>query len=201
MQGFSIQAAQYGTEFGGQVFPFDRRDNQLPYQPAVETKDGRFFQVMGPNYSIYFPKIMQAIGREDLIEDPVFSNQKAMIDAHRQGELYDIIQDGFKQKTAEEWEPILTELDIPYALCKTYAEIVDDEQAWANDVFYKMDYPRGPKALVRVPVTFEETPLPPYEKAPLIGEHTEDVLAGLGYTPEEIKAMEDEGVVTQGERK
>ena len=44
---------------------------------------------------------MQAIGREDLLADPVFSNQKAMIDAHRQGELYDIIQDGFKQKTAE----------------------------------------------------------------------------------------------------
>ena len=101
----------------------------------------------------------------------------------------------------EEWEPILTELDIPYALCKTYAEIVDDEQAWANDVFYKMDYPRGPKALVRVPVTFEETPLPPYEKAPLIGEDTEDVLASLGYSAEEIKAMEDEGVITQGERK
>ena len=201
VQGFSIQAAQYGTEFGGQVFPFDRRDNQLPYQPAVETKDGRFFQVMGPNYSIYFPKIMQAIGREDLIEDPVFSNQKAMIEAHRQGELYDIIQDGFKQKTVEEWEPILTEFDIPYALCKTYDEIVDDEQAWANDVFYKMDYPRGPKALVRIPVTFEETPLPPYEKAPLIGEHTEDILADLGYSPEEIKAMEDAGVVTQGERK
>ena len=201
VQGFTVQAAQYGTEFGGQVFPFDRRDNQLPYQPAVETKDGRFFQVMGPNYDIYYPKIMQAIGREDLIDDPVFSNQDTMVKEHRQGELYDIIQNGFKQKTAEEWEPILTELDIPYALCKVYEEVVDDEQAWANDVFYKMDYPRGPKALVRVPINFEETPLPPYEKAPLIGEDTEEVVAALGYSAEEIAAMEAEGVITQGERK
>ncbi len=201
VQAFAIQAAQYGTEFGGMSFPFDRRDNQLPHQPAVQTKDGRFFQIMGPIYAIYFPKVMTAIGREDLIDDPVFSDQKKMLEQNRQGELYDVIQEAFKTKTADEWEPILTELDIPYALCKTYEEIVDDEQAWANDVFYKMDYPRGPKALVRVPFSFEETPMPPYEKAPLVGENTEEVLESYGYSLDEIKAMEDEGVITQGDRK
>lgn len=201
VQSFQIQAAQYGTEFNGVTYPFDRRDNPLPYQPAVQTKDDRFFQVMGPNFSIYWPKIMKAIGREDVLDDPVMCDQKAMQDAGRIGEAYDIVQEGFKQKTAAEWEPILTELDIPFALCKTYQEIPDDEQAWANDVFYKMDYPRGPKALVRTPINFEDTPLPPYEKAPLLGEDTEDVLKGLGYSDEEIAAMEAEKVAVQGERK
>ncbi|MBQ9003896.1 MAG: CoA transferase, partial [Eggerthellaceae bacterium] len=90
--------------------------------------------------------------------------------------------------------PVLTELDIPFAVCQTYAEVVKDEQAWANDVFYEMDYPRGKKALVRTPITLEETPLPPYEKAPLLGEHTEEVLRGLGYADDEVKAMVDEGI-------
>lgn len=201
VQAFQIQGAQYGTEFNGVHYPFDRRDNPLPYQPAVKTKDDRFLQVMGPNYGIYFPLIMKAIGREDLIDDPVLSNQKKMQDEGRVGEMYDIVQEGFRQKTAEEWAPILTELDIPFALCKTYEEVVDDEQAWANDVFYEMDYPRGPKALVRTPIDLEETPLPPYEKAPLLGEDTEGVLKELGYSDADISAMAEEGVVVQGSSK
>ena len=47
---------------------------------------------------------MQAIGREDLIGDPVFSNQKAMIDAHRQGELYDH-PGRLQAEDRREWSP------------------------------------------------------------------------------------------------
>ena len=195
VQAFSIQGCQYGDEFGGVSYPFDRRDNQLPYQPAVKTKDGRFLQVMGPNFDIYYPRFCKAIGREDLLDDPVLGSQVEMLKAGRLGEAYDAIQEGFQQKTLEEWLPILTELDVPYAICKTYEEVVDDEQAWANDVFYKMDYPRGPKALVRTPITMAETPLPPYEKAPLLGEHTEEVLRDLGYSEEQIQAMIADGTV------
>lgn len=155
VQSFQIQGCQYGTEFNGVSYPFDRRENPLPYQPAVKTKDGRFLQVMGPNFAIYYPLIMKAIGREDLIDDPILSDQKKMQDSGRVGELYDIFQEGFLQKTMEEWEGILTELDIPFAVCQTYEEVVHDKQAWAVDTFYEMDYPRGTKALVRPPSTWK----------------------------------------------
>lgn len=201
VQSFQIQGAQYGNEFGGVSYPFDRRDNQLPYQPAVQTKDGRFLQVMGPNFGIYYSLIMKAIGREDVLDDPVLSDQKEMIRTGRVGEAYDIIQEGFKQKTAAEWAPILTELDIPFALCKTYEEVVKDEQAWANDVFCEVDYPRGPKAMVRTPIDLEETPLPEYEKAPLLGADTVSVLEGLGYEQSEIQTMIDDKTVGIWEEK
>lgn len=201
VQSFQIQGAQYGDEFGGVSYPFDRRDNQLPYQPAVQTKDGRFLQVMGPNFGIYYSLIMKAIGREDVLDDPVLSDQKEMIRTGRVGEAYDIIQEGFKQKSAAEWAPILTELDIPFALCKTYEEVVKDEQAWANDVFCEVDYPRGPKAMVRTPIDLEETPLPEYEKAPLLGADTVSVLEGLGYEQSEIQAMIDDKTVGIWEEK
>ena len=194
VQAFGIQGAQYGTEFGGMTYPFDRRDNQLPYQPAVKTKDGRFLQVMGPNFGIYWGKILQAIGRTDLLDDPVMSDQRAMIKENRLGEAYDVIQEGFAQKTAAEWIPILNELDVPVALCATYDEVVKDEQAWANDVFYEMDYPRGKKALVTTPIDLENTAMPEYKKAPLLGADTESVLSDLGYSADEIKAMIDENV-------
>lgn len=201
VQSFQIHGAQYGTEFNGVAYPFDRRDNPLPYQPAVKTKDERFLQVMGPNFGIYWPLIMKAIGREDVLDDPILSDQRAMQNAGRIGEAYDIVQEGFQQKTAAEWIPILTELDIPFSLCQTYEEVSKDQQAWANDVFYKMDYPRGAKAMIRTPINMSTTPLPPYEKAPLLGEDTEEVLRGLGYTDAEIAEMEEADVAFQGERK
>ena len=194
VQAFQIQGCQYGNEFGGVSYPFDRRDNQLPYQPAVKTADNRFLQVMGPNYDIYFPRIMKAIGREDLIDHPVYSSQRTMQEQDANGELYDIIQEAFEQKTAEEWVGILGELDVPVALCKTYEEVVKDEQAWATGVFHEMDYPRGPKALVNIPVHMESVGEFPYEKAPLLGADTVDVLAGLGYTSDEIDQMIADGV-------
>ena len=201
VQSFQIQGAQYGSEFGGVSYPFDRRDNQLPYQPAVQTKDDRFLQVMGPNFDIYYPLILKAIDREDVLSDPVLGNQKEMIRTGRVGEAYDVIQAGFKEKTAKEWEPILTELDIPFALCQTYDEVVNDEQAWANGVFCKVDYPRGEKAMVRPPIDFADTPFPPYEKAPLLGADTVAVLSDLGYTDEEIKSMVDDKTVGVWEEK
>ncbi len=195
VQAFQIQGCQYGNEFGGVSYPFDRRDNQLPYQPAVKTSDERFLQVMGPNYDIYFPKVMQAIGREDLIEDPVFSNQQAMIEAGANGKLYDIIQEAFARKTADEWIAILSDLDVPVALCQTYEEVVHDEQAWATGVFTELDYPRGKKALVNIPVHLESQGAFPYEKAPLLGADTVEVLTGLGYSAAEIDQMIADGVV------
>lgn len=189
VQAFQIHGCQYGNEFGGVSYPFDRRDNQLPYQPAVKTSDERFLQVMGPNYEIYFPKVMQAIGREDLIEHPVYSSQLKMQELGANGELYDIIQEAFTHKTAAEWIDILSELDVPVALCKTYEEVVTDEQAWATGVFHEMEYPRGAKAMVTIPVHMESVGEFPYEKAPLLGADTVDVLEGLGYSPEEIEQM------------
>ena len=55
--------------------------------------------------------------------------------------------------------------------------------------------------MVRPPIDFEETPLPPYEKAPLLGADTVAVLSDLGYTDEEIKSMVDDKTVGVWEEK
>lgn len=194
-QGMMLQASQYGGEFGGQSYPMDRRKNANPWLPCAKTKDGRFIQICCPVYDAYYPAVIKAIGRDDLLDDPVFSHLAEMHQQGRAPEMYDIFQEAMTHKTAAEWKAVLTEADVPFSLCQTWDEILGDEQAWALDCFYKMDYPRGEKVLVRTPVDLKDTPLPPYRKGPLMGEHTEEVLADLGFSPEEIKALVQEKVV------
>lgn len=200
-QAIMIQASQYGTEFGGQEYPIDRRENSNPWLPCAKTKDGRFMQICTPVYDQYYPAVMKAIGREDLLDDPVLSHVAELNKAGRTSEMYDLLQEALSTKTAAEWKRILTEADIPFSVCQTWSEVLVDEQARAVDCFFEMDYPRGAKTLVRTPVDLETTPLPPYEKAPLLGEDTEDVLKSLGYSDSEIADMITASVATQGDRR
>lgn len=198
VQGMLLQASQYGSEFGGQVYPMDRRNNANPWLPCAKTSDDRFIQICCPVYDMYFDQVMKAIGREDLIGDPVWSH---LAELHKQGrvqEMYDMFQEGMKKKTAAEWKTILTDLDIPFSIAQTWDEILEDKQAWAIDCFYEMDYPRGKKVLVRTPVDMEDTPLPEYNKGPLLGEHTKEVLLNLGYSEQQISELSEQDIVSLG---
>ncbi len=195
MQAMLIQASQYGHEFGGVTYPMDRRNNVNPWLPCAKTKDGRFIQICTPVYDGYFPAVMKAIGREDLLGDPLWSHLDEMNKQHKVQEMYDMFQDAMSKKTAEEWAPILTKYDVPFSICQTWDEILQDKQAWATDVFSKIKYPRGEKTMVRTPVDLEDSPLPPYEKAPKMGTGSVQVLKELGYDDEAIKKMIDDKTI------
>ena len=195
MQAMLIQASQYGTEFGGVSYPMDRRENANPWLPCAKTKDDRFIQVCTPVYDAYYPAVIKAIGREDLLDDPVFSHLAKLHETGRTSEMYDIYQEAMSKKTAAEWKEILTEADVPFSICQTWDEILKDEQAWAVDCFYKMDYPHGEKVLVRPPVDMEDTPLPEYKKPGVMCADTAEVLSGLGYSQEQIDDLANRKVV------
>lgn len=195
MQAMLIQASQYGDKFGGSKYPMDRRNNVNPWLPCAKTKDDRFIQICCPVYDAYFPAVMKAIGREDLIGDPLWSSLAELNKQKKTQEMYDIFQAAMLEKTAAEWKPILTKYDIPFSICQTWDEILQDKQAWATDVFSTIDYPSGKKTMVRTPVDFEESPLAPYEKAPKMGTQSVQVLKELGYDDASIKKMIDDKTI------
>ena len=93
-------------------------------------------------------------------------------------------------RTLDEWCALMDANDLPYAVAQTWDQLLKDKQAWAADCFYEMDYPNGVKrTMVRPPIMFEETPLPPYHRGPYLGEQTEEILKSLGYTDEQVAAM------------
>ena len=192
--GIMLQSAQYGHP--STQYPISRKHIANPLQMAHRTRDGRWLQIAVPRYDFHYPKFVPLIGREDLIDDPRFYPQSNLQDNLE--EFYDILVKGFAEKDLEDWKQILTEADIPFAVAQTWNEVLVDEQAWASDCLYAMEYPTGnTRTLVRTPVMFAEAGLPPYVRGPYLGEHTREILSDLGYTAEQVDSMLAAGVARQ----
>ena len=192
--GMMIQASNY--EGIAQNYPIDVRESANPFNAAWRTRDDRFIQTCMPDYNTYYARFMKAIGREDLAESdryfPVLEMQRNKLGT----EVYDIVMEAVGKKTAKEWERILEEADIPFALAKNWMEIREDKQAEANHCFYDMEYPNGNvRRLVRPPVKFAGMGVPEYKRGPLIGEQGAEILKELGYGEEEITKMKEEKVL------
>lgn len=186
--GMMLQAAQY-PDYGFK-YPMHRRDTPNPFLVAQKTKDDYFIQTCMPPYDLYYDRYMTAIGREDLVGDERYSKIGTL--GEKSKEVLDIIAGQLAQKTKDEWDKIFRESDIPFAVAQTWEDLLEDEQAWANDYLYKMKYDNGnERTLVRPPVTFEEVDISKYDRGPLLGENSIEVLKELGYSDEEIKAMRE----------
>lgn len=184
--GIYLQAAQYGDP--STQYPIRRTQIANQLTVAHRTSDGRWIQIAMPQYDRFFGPFMRVIGHPELERDERFfpqTNAQAHLD-----KLYDVIRAAIARRTLAEWSDLLGKADLPFAVCQTWDEILADEQAWANDYLATVEFPNGARrAMVRTPVTFAETDLPAYERGPFLGEHTEEVLSGLGYDDDHIHAM------------
>ncbi len=186
--GMMVQAAQYKDY--GTGYPVDARNLGNPFLTSWKTKDNRLIQTCAPDYNTYYNKMMESIGRSDLVDDekyfPVQNLQKNKLGP----ELYDIMTEAFATKTVKEWDEILKAADIPFSVAQSLEELLEDKQAWANNCFYKMKYDNGnERVLATLPVKFAQMGPAEYNRGPYIGEHTKDVLKDLGYKDDEIKTM------------
>ena len=138
---------------------------------------------------------MKVIEREDLIDDERFYPQKNL-QSHLE-EFYKILDAEIGKYTLEEMCKRMDEADLPYAVCQTWNQILNDPQAWGSDALTKVKFPNGnERTMVRTPVIFTDTDLPEYERGGFLGEDTESVLARLGYSKEQIQAMIEAGEAT-----
>ena len=191
VQGIAIQAAQYKGM--GQVYPISRKTAENPFNNTYMSKDGRHIQISMPPFDLFYPKFMPLIGRDDLVGNEKYK-MDSIIKNNLNGEFIQILSDAFAQKTADEWTKILTEGDIPFSICQVWEELLEDKQAWAAGVFEDVDYPSGKRAMVRPPVCIEGADALPYTRAPMLAEHSEEILRSLGYTDEQLKEMHAGGI-------
>ncbi len=147
-----------------------------PYQ-AVRAKDGYF--VMGaPNQKLW-KVLCETLGRQDLLTDPRFKDISARL-ANR-APLIEELERTFTTRTSEEWVDTLLSVGIPAGPIYTYPEAFESEHGRHRQMRLEIDHPvEGKVPNIGFPVKLNGTPQQIRYAPPLLGEHTEVLLAEIG---------------------
>jgi crotonobetainyl-CoA:carnitine CoA-transferase CaiB-like acyl-CoA transferase len=156
-----------------------------PYQ-ALRTQDGHI--TVGGNNERLWQKLCEAVGRPDLVEDPRFANNDERM-AHRP-ELVAELESALAARGTDAWVAALSEAGVPCGPIHDYRQVFEDEHTSAREMEVRLEHPvEGEIRALGIPVKMSDTPGSIRHAAPLLGEHTAEVLVEAGFTAEEVNAL------------
>jgi crotonobetainyl-CoA:carnitine CoA-transferase CaiB-like acyl-CoA transferase len=143
----------------------------------------------------FWPKIARAIGRPDLADDERYRTNADRL-RHRE-ELEALIAAETRKLPVAEWEARFEAGDVPHAPVLTVGQVLEHQQAAARGMVTEVEHPLlGRMRATGRPITLPAHPDPRLEPAPLLGQHTDEVLRELlGATPEQLREWRAAGVV------
>jgi crotonobetainyl-CoA:carnitine CoA-transferase CaiB-like acyl-CoA transferase len=185
------EAAEY-LETGNVPQPLGNKHRlTAPYQ-LFETSDHRYIAFGTPNDAL-FGKLMHTLGLAEHLADPRFASyakRKANEDA-----LIPIVEPAVRKRTAADLEAALMEVGVPCARVNNFKEVFDHPQIVARGVVRDVEHPRlGKMRATRNPVLLDHGGPSIERHAPMLGEHSEEVLSELGYSAAAIRELVAAGV-------
>jgi formyl-CoA transferase len=150
--------------------------------------------VIGGNGDSIFRRLMHAIGRADLAEDPSLANNAGR--AKRAQELDDAIAAWTSRRTLDEALAVMEQADVPSGRIYSVADAAADPQYAARGMIERVTLPDGTTLAVPAVVPkLSDTPGGTRWPGPSLGEHTDQVLGELGYGVDEIARLRADGVI------
>ncbi len=157
------------------------------------TRDGRHITI-GANGDAIFRRLMRAMGREDLAEDPTLADNAGR-DARRE-ELYALIDAWVAQHDEAAVLATLAAAEVPASRIYSVADMFADPQFLAREMLHTVKLPDGRDCrMPGVVPKLSATPGGSEWIGPALGEHTDAVLAGLGYDEARIAALRAAGAI------
>lgn len=172
----------------GAEYPKSRKTTNTPLANTYKCSDGEWIFIQIMDYDRQFATLCKAIGREDLLQDSRFNTLAGVKKNNK--ELIAILEEAIGKATLEANMAKMRQFDIPHTKVNHVKDVITDPQTIANHYIYYAKTRNGKQMLMAAPpIKFGSLDAPVHKSAPLLGEHTVEVLKELKYSDEEIKTL------------
>src|SRR5712672_2167564 len=187
--GVFIQAALCGANFYG------LHDRAHPANAALnlyKSSDGTWFVLVVTPDKV--PTVAKAIGREDILKVPRFSDPAKL--AQNRPQLTSMLDGIFGSQPMAHWYEVFSGAQITFGAVREPQEVVNDPQLRANDIVVPIEG-AGEKltSTISSPIQVHGVSKVPARRAPRIGEHNDEVLKELGFTTGDIDGFRASGTI------
>ncbi|WP_458316557.1 CaiB/BaiF CoA transferase family protein [Mycolicibacterium brisbanense] len=168
--------------------PYELHDRTSPVNPLsnpYQCSDGRWLMLVARPQ--HWPKLLEALGRSDLLTDPRFADEAGL--RGNSEALAKILDSEFSARPADYWKHTLDHARITYSLIQTPEEAAADPQLRDSEVVVPIIGAPHLDYTVNSPITVRGQQKVPATRAPEHGEHNDEILAQLGFDPAEITEL------------
>ncbi len=191
----AIVEGQIARYFGTGVVPKpvgNRHATATPFD-LFKTKDGHIIVAVQNN--VMWEKFCKVINAAQLFVDPRFVTNATRCD--NEAALKSILEPILQQKTTEEWIPLFVEGGVACGPLNNIADIVKDPHILAREMI--VDVPNhaklGTVKYPGVPIKYSDTKCSIERPAPILGQHSEEILREFSCSEEEIKSLKEIGII------
>jgi crotonobetainyl-CoA:carnitine CoA-transferase CaiB-like acyl-CoA transferase len=163
-----------------------------PYEVYPASDEGLLVCVGNDNL---FQKLTEVLQIPELATDERFETNPMRV--RNKVELRKLIIEKFQTRSAAEWEGLLKARSIPCNRIQTVADLVQEEQFHSLGLLAAFPHPLIPGLrLIDLPVSIGGTRTAQHYPPPLLGEHTDEILADLGYSEDDVMSLHERKIIT-----
>jgi crotonobetainyl-CoA:carnitine CoA-transferase CaiB-like acyl-CoA transferase len=172
--------------------------NIVPYQVfevAAAADGSKDHIILAVGNDGQFAKFCQVAGQPGLATDPRFAKNQDRV--RNRGVLVPLLEEVMKTRRKYDWLAALEAAKVPCGAINNLAEVFADPQVRERGMVHQWEHPlAGPLNLVGSPLKLSGTPVRADHPPPLLGQHTEQVLAEvLGWNPERIAQLRAQEII------
>lgn len=156
------------------------------------TRDGQI--ALAPADNAFFGRLADVLGESGLKTDPLYATQSARVT--NRARINAIVGGKLAADTTAHWVEVLNAAGVPCGPVNSIAGVFEDPQILAQEMVMDVDHPgQGIVRMLGFPMKFSGTPCLVRRSAPGLGEHSDEVLAEMGYGETERAAWRRDGVI------